>query len=187
MAICYSPKPFRLEQLGQPAKLDRGLKPLVCTYIRHKTVPRIRRTPFPRQLRCVKHLLEMFRTTFHWWAPNVRRLQESPQALAMFSAQALHSEKFLANNANVDVTALNTPQQVYSYKREFRGVGGCRVWIVPRDKKWRTRRRGHMHMTALTRSDECLMASHFIGLWLNIFQRVSESVNQVCQHTSWIR
>ena len=42
-----NPKPFSVEQLGQPAKLNGGLTPLVCTYIRHKTVHRIRRTPFP--------------------------------------------------------------------------------------------------------------------------------------------
>ena len=31
------------------------------------------------------------------------------------------------------------------------------------------------------------MASHFIGLWLSIFWRISDSVNQVCHHTSRIR
>ena len=55
------------------------------------------------------------------------------------------------------------------------------------DKKWCTHGRGHMDMTALTRSRESPMASHFIGLWLSIFWRISDSPNEVCHHTSRIR
>ena len=82
-------KPLGVKQLGQPAKLNGGLRPLMCTYIRHKTVHRIRETPFPRRIGCAKHPLEMFCTHLQGWAPNVKQFQKSPQVFAVSPAHGI--------------------------------------------------------------------------------------------------